>query len=216
MSIADGVAAGLDPSWPGMPVMVVAGAIAAAMAWAIGAQDVSNCFGTAVGSKALTVTQAVLIAAVCEFLGSLAGGDVAATLATGILDMDALTAMGDEGVALYMRCMLATMAGAVAWLVIATVYSLPVSTTHSLVGALLGVGLLATGSAKWSTLGGVCELREAGRGVGKGPQCARARRLRQLGQRTRRLPPHGLRVRSPHPPPPLPLSPICCPQCLLG
>jgi len=138
-------------------MMAVAGTIAAAMAWAIGAQDVSNCFGTAVGSRALTVMQAVIIAAFCEFLGALTGGDVAATLATGILDMDALEAMGHEGTALYMRCMLATMAGAVAWLIIATVYSLPVSTTHSLVGALLGVGLLATGSAKWATIGGVCE-----------------------------------------------------------
>lgn len=137
--------------------MTVGAIIAAAMSWAIGAQDVSNCFGTAVGSKALTVMQAVLIAAVCEFVGSLTGGDVAATLATGILDMEALDAMGSAGVALYMRCMLATMIGAVAWLVIATVYSLPVSTTHSLVGALIGVGLLATGSAKWATLGGVCE-----------------------------------------------------------
>jgi inorganic phosphate transporter, PiT family len=148
--------------WPGFSTMASAGFVAAVMAWAIGAQDVSNCFGTAVGSRALTIPQALIIAALCEFAGSLTGGSVAATLTSGILDMDALSAMGPAGVSLYVQCMLSTMAGAVAWLIIATVYSLPVSTTHSLVGALVGVGVLATGRAKWTSLGGVGEWSERG------------------------------------------------------
>jgi len=119
------------------------------MAWAIGAQDVSNALGTSVGSKALTVRQAIYVAAICEFAGSLMGGKVAGMISGGILDVDrfeADAARDGGALDLYARIMFCTMAGAFAWLGIATLYSLPVSTTHSLVGALLGVGLTAVGT----------------------------------------------------------------------
>ena len=65
--------------------------IAFAMAWAIGAQDVSNALGTSVGAKAVTVRQAIYIAGVCEFVGSLAGGEVAGMISGGILSVDRFT-----------------------------------------------------------------------------------------------------------------------------
>lgn len=87
-----GVGAGGDTAgavWH-MPTSLVlaSGSVAFAMAWAIGAQDVSNALGTSVGSKALTVKQAIVVGAVFEFLGSLVGGDVAATISGGILNLD--------------------------------------------------------------------------------------------------------------------------------
>jgi phosphate/sulfate permease len=119
--------------------------IAFAMAWAIGAQDVSNALGTSVGAKAVTVQQAIYIAGVCEFVGSLAGGEVAGMISGGILSVDRFTELGHEGVELYSIVMLSTMSGAFLWLAIATYFSLPVSTTHSLVGALVGVGTVTLG-----------------------------------------------------------------------
>lgn len=115
------------------------------MAWAIGAQDVSNALGTSVGAKAVTVQQAIYIAGVCEFVGSLAGGEVAGMISGGILSVDRFTELGHEGVELYSIVMLSTMSGAFLWLAIATYFSLPVSTTHSLVGALVGVGTVTLG-----------------------------------------------------------------------
>ena len=76
---------------------------------------------------------------VCEFLGSLSGGEVANTISGGILNMKNISEHQ------YILCMFATMAGAFVWLAIATLYSLPVSTTHSLIGALVGVGLVEGG-----------------------------------------------------------------------
>ena len=138
-------------------MMALAALIAFAMAWAIGAQDVSNALGTSVGSKAITVRQAVYIAGVCEFLGSLAGGEVAGTISSGILDRSSFIEAGPYGVDLYAHVMLATMLGAFAWLAVATYFSLPVSTTHSLVGGLIGVGVMTRGASavKWSTLGAI-------------------------------------------------------------
>lgn len=101
----------------------------------------SNALGTSVGSKALTVRQAIVVGAVCEFLGSLVGGEVAGTISGGILE-PALFA-GSDGVDLYARLMFTTMAGAFAWLGTATYFALPVSTTHSMVGSLVGVGVVA-------------------------------------------------------------------------
>lgn len=81
----------------------------------------------------------LLTGTVCEFLGSLSGGEVANTISGGILVVDAF----DE--AHYVICMFATMTGAFIWLAVATLYSLPVSTTHSLIGALVGVGVASQG-----------------------------------------------------------------------
>ena len=128
-----------------MSMYFAASTIAFAMAWAIGAQDVSNALGTSVGAKAVTVRQAIYIAGVCEFLGSLAGGEVAGMISGGILSVDRFVELGDEGVRLYAVVMMSTMSGAFIWLAVATYFSLPVSTTHSLVGALVGVGTVTLG-----------------------------------------------------------------------
>jgi phosphate/sulfate permease len=128
-------------------IYMAAGFIAFAMAWAIGAQDVSNALGTSVGAKAVTVRQAIYIAGVCEFVGSLAGGEVAGMISGGILSVDRFVELGEEGVELYSIVMMSTMAGAFIWLAAATFLELPVSTTHSLVGALVGVGTVTLGSS---------------------------------------------------------------------
>lgn len=141
-----------------------------ALSFRTGAQDVSNALGTSVGSKALTVRQAIVVGAVCEFLGSLVGGEVAATISGGILKLSTfqggdgdgsdVTDGGSDGVALYAHCMFCTMFGASLWLGVATYYSLPVSTTHSLVGGLIGVGIMAKGvdGIQWGSVGriGMC------------------------------------------------------------
>lgn len=135
------------PGW----ILPCCGVLAAGMAWAIGAQDVSNALGTSVGAGAVTVKQAVVIAAVAEFAGSLAGGSVAGKLATGILDRSVFSP------AEYAQIMTAVIGGGVVWLAVATYACLPVSTTHSLIGALLGIGLLAAGPAavQWGPVTGV-------------------------------------------------------------
>jgi hypothetical protein len=133
---------------PILPITLVAMLVAFAMSVAIGAQDVSNALGTSVGSKAITVRQAVYIGAVCEFLGSLAGGGVAHTISHGIFDSSSVTA------ATFRAVMASTMAGAVVWLFAATWLGLPVSTTHSLIGSLVGIAVAFHGSAsvKWATI----------------------------------------------------------------
>eukprot|EP00474_Spongospora_subterranea_P002891 CRZ03349.1 hypothetical protein [Spongospora subterranea] len=118
-------------------LMLASGGVALGMAWAIGAQDVSNALGTAVGSKAVTVQQAIMIGAVCEFAGALVGGDVAQTISKGILDPKLTGSLE-----IYSQIMFCTLAGAFIWLAIATAYALPVSTSHSLIGSLVGLGLV--------------------------------------------------------------------------
>lgn len=107
------------------------------MAYGVGANDVANAMGTSVGSKALTVKQAIFIAIVLEFAGAyLAGGSVASTIRKGIIDptMPALT----ENPELLVYGMLAALLAAGTWLLIATHFGWPVSTTHSIVGAIVG------------------------------------------------------------------------------
>eukprot|EP00743_Colponemidia_sp_Colp-15_P004968 GILK01005354.1.p1 GENE.GILK01005354.1~~GILK01005354.1.p1 ORF type:complete len:436 (+),score=77.19 GILK01005354.1:76-1383(+) len=130
-------------------LVVGSGALAASMAWAIGAQDVSNALGTSVGSKALTVKQAVIVAAIFEFLGSTLGGSVSQTISDGIIDSSIF-----EEYEFLMLAMFSTLGGAFVWLLIATFVSAPVSTTHSLVGSLVGVGLLvgSTKAVKFNSL----------------------------------------------------------------
>jgi PiT family inorganic phosphate transporter len=122
------------------------------MAWNIGANDVANAMGTSVGSGALTLRRAILVAAIFEFGGAmLVGGTVTKTIRKGIVDMDALG--GDPMViAIGMTCCLLAAA---LWLNIATYSGWPVSTTHSIVGAVVGFGLIAGGfdAVNWSMLG---------------------------------------------------------------
>lgn len=105
------------------------------MAWGIGANDVSNAMGTSVGSRALTMKQAILIAMVFEFAGAyLAGGEVTETIRSGIVDVAVMIDHPD----LFVYGMLASLLAAGAWLLIASVLGWPVSTTHSIVGAIIG------------------------------------------------------------------------------
>ncbi|MEE9148439.1 MAG: inorganic phosphate transporter, partial [Candidatus Tectomicrobia bacterium] len=112
------------------------------MAFNIGANDVANAMGTSVGSKALTLRQAVLVAMVFEFAGAvLVGTSVTGTISKGIIDPTYFAAEPH----LLMYGMLSTLLAAGIWLQLATTFGLPVSTTHSIVGAILGFGLIAGG-----------------------------------------------------------------------
>ena len=112
------------------------------MAWGIGANDVANAMATSVGSRAITIKQAIIIAAIFEFLGAfLAGGEVTSTIRKGIIDSNAIT---DANILLY--GMLAALLSAALWLTVASRFGWPVSTTHSIVGAIVGFALVAVGT----------------------------------------------------------------------
>ncbi len=133
--------------------LVIAAMIGGYMAMNIGANDVANNVGPAVGSRALTLTGAIMIAAIFEASGALiAGGDVVGTIKKGIIDPGLITS-GDEFIWLMMAALLA---GAV-WLNVATYLGAPVSTTHSIVGGVLGAGIAAGGwqIANWPTMGAI-------------------------------------------------------------
>lgn len=105
------------------------------MAWGIGANDVANAMGTSVGSKALTIKQAIIVAMIFEFLGAyLAGGEVTATIRKGIID----PAMLADTPELLVFGMMSALLAAGTWLFIASMMGWPVSTTHSIVGAIVG------------------------------------------------------------------------------
>jgi PiT family inorganic phosphate transporter len=138
---------------PGNTMLVIAAVIGAYMAINIGANDVANNVGPAVGSKALTLAGAILIAVIFEAAGALiAGGDVVSTIKKGIIDPSMIT---DANTFIWLM-MAALLAGAV-WLNIATALGAPVSTTHSIVGAVLGAGIAAGGwdVANWSQMGAI-------------------------------------------------------------
>ena len=125
-----------------MLVLGLAIAVCAYMAWNIGANDVANAMGTSVGSRALTLKQAVILAAVFEFAGAFFAGDaVTDTVRKGILSVDFETvtmAFAND----LMYAFIAAMMAAAVWLTIATRFGLPVSTTHSIIGGIVGVGLI--------------------------------------------------------------------------
>jgi len=105
------------------------------MAWGIGANDVANAMGTSVGARALTLFQAILVACIFEFAGAyLAGGEVTSTIRKGIIDPNILSGSPD----LLIYGMLSSLLAAGIWLLIASYYGWPVSTTHSIVGAIVG------------------------------------------------------------------------------
>jgi PiT family inorganic phosphate transporter len=128
----------------------LAAALALYMAWAIGANDVANAMGTSVGSGALTIRWAIVVAALFEFSGALlAGGRVTDTVRKGILDIE----MVPPDSLLY--GMLASLASAATLLLGATRFGLPVSTTHAIVGAIVGFGAVAIGpdAVNWGKVG---------------------------------------------------------------
>ncbi len=118
--------------------------VCAYMAWNIGANDVANAMGTSVGSKALTLKQAVIIAAIFEFSGAFFAGDaVTDTVRKGILSVDFADPLIDTVFSQDLALgFIAAMMAAATWLTIATRYGLPVSTTHSIIGGIIGVGLV--------------------------------------------------------------------------
>ncbi|CAH0722518.1 unnamed protein product, partial [Brenthis ino] len=136
--------------------LVICGFVVAfILAFGIGANDVANSFGTSVGSKVLTLTQACILATIFEIAGAvLIGYKVSDTMRKGILDVS-LYADGGEKL-LAAGCLAALIAGAI-WLILATALRLPVSGTHSVVGATVGFTLTAKGpiGVRWSTLGAI-------------------------------------------------------------
>ena len=125
-------------------VLLVSILVCAYLAWNIGANDVANAMGTSVGSRALTLKQAVIVAAIFEFIGAFFAGDaVTDTVRKGILVVDFDNqALVDAISADLMYGFIAAMMAAAVWLTIATRYGLPVSTTHSIIGGIIGVGLV--------------------------------------------------------------------------
>ena len=122
------------------------------MAWGIGANDVANAMATSVGSKALTIKQAILVAAVFEFAGAfLAGGQVTSTIRKGIIDASQV----ESNPELLIFGMLAALLAAAVWLLVASRKGWPVSTTHSIVGAIVGFAAVGIGvdSVHWSKVG---------------------------------------------------------------
>ena len=141
----------MDGAILGVPIVIaIAGVLALYMAWAIGANDVANAMGTSVGSGALTIKRAVIVAAIFEFAGAfLAGGHVTDTVRKGILDTSLLTP--DQ----LMWGMLGALASAGTLLIGATRIGLPVSTTHAIVGSIVGFGSVAVGvdTVEWGRVG---------------------------------------------------------------
>jgi len=122
------------------------------MAWGIGANDVANAMATSVGSKALTIRQAILVAAIFEFLGAvLAGGEVTSTIRGGIVESHLFV----DDPALLVYGMLASLLAAGTWLLIASRNGWPVSTTHSIVGAIVGFAAVGIGfdAVQWGKVG---------------------------------------------------------------
>ena len=122
------------------------------MAWGVGANDVANAMGTSVGSGALTIRQAILIAMVFEFMGAyLAGGEVTSTIRKGIIDP--ATMAGTPEYLVY--GMLSALLAAGTWLLVASMAGWPVSTTHSIVGAIVGFAAvgISVEAVAWSKVG---------------------------------------------------------------
>ena len=134
--------------------LILAAAFGLFMAWGIGANDVANAMGTSVGSRALSLRQAVVIAAIFEFLGAvLAGGQVTATIRKGIIDPGLLAGNPE----LLVFGMLASLLAAGVWLMVASYFGWPVSTTHSIVGAIVGFAVVGIGFAavQWAKVGSI-------------------------------------------------------------
>lgn len=134
-------------------LIVAAAAIGGYMALNIGANDVANNVGPAVGSKALTMTGAIIIAAICESAGALlAGGDVVSTISRGIIDPTNVA-----NTETFVWLMMAALISAALWINLATVLGAPVSTTHSIVGGVMGAGIAAAGfgAVSWPVMAGI-------------------------------------------------------------
>jgi PiT family inorganic phosphate transporter len=124
------------------------------MAWGIGANDVANAMGTSVGSKALTIKQAIFIAMIFEFAGAyLAGGEVTATIRKGIIESSYFVNTPE----LLVIGMIASLFAAGTWLLVASLKGWPVSTTHSIIGAIIGFAVVGVSvdAVSWGAVGGI-------------------------------------------------------------
>ncbi len=134
--------------------LAIAAVFGAYMAMNIGANDVANNVGPAVGSKALTMGGAIVIAMVFEASGAfIAGGDVVSTIKGGIVDINGFSGNTEE----FVWAMMAALLAAALWLNLATFAGAPVSTTHSIVGGVMGGGIAAAGFTivDWGTMGAI-------------------------------------------------------------
>ena len=134
---------------PGAVLVIAAAALAAYMAMNIGANDVTNNVGAAVGARAMTMAQALVIAAIFEVLGAtIAGGEVVKTISSNIVD----AVQVPEGLLAWI--MMAALMAAALWINLATWMNAPVSTTHAIVGAVIGAGIAAVGPepVKWRVI----------------------------------------------------------------
>ena len=146
----------------GMIFLVMACLFGFFMAWGVGANDVANAMGTSVGAKAITIKQAILIAIVFEFAGAyLAGGDVTSTIRSGIIDIQ--KAGFSDSPELLVYGMLSSLLAAGIWLLIASNYGWPVSTTHSIIGAIVGFAVvgISPDAVVWSQVGSIVSVRKA-------------------------------------------------------
>jgi PiT family inorganic phosphate transporter len=134
----------------GFVLLVLACVFGFFMAWGVGANDVANAMGTSVGSRALTIKQAIVVAMIFEFCGAyLAGGQVTETIKSGIVDASAISPE------LMVLGMMSALLAAGTWLLIASVKGWPVSTTHSIVGAVIGFAAVGVSvdAVHWSGVG---------------------------------------------------------------
>jgi PiT family inorganic phosphate transporter len=138
----------------GSTLVIIAAVVGLFMAWGIGANDVANAMGTSVGSKALTIKQAIIIAMVFEFAGAyLAGGEVTSTIRKGIIDASFFV----DSPELLVFGMISALFAAATWLLIASALGWPVSTTHSIVGAIVGFAAMGVSvdAVTWSKVVGI-------------------------------------------------------------
>ena len=139
----------------GIPLILISSAMLGFFtAYGVGANDVANAMGTSVGSKVLTIKQAVLVAAVFEFLGAfLAGGGVTQTIRKGVID----PSLFNDNLEVLIYGMISALFAAGTWLLVASLRGWPVSTTHTIVGAIVGFGIYALGinEINWTVVGNI-------------------------------------------------------------
>ena len=136
----------------GTVFMILAVVFGLYMTWGIGANDVANAMGTSVGSGAITVKQAIIIAAIFEFAGAfIAGGSVTETIRKGIINPETIISTPE----ILLFGMLAALLAAAVWLMIASLQGWPVSTTHTIIGGLVGFAVVAIGleAVNWVKIG---------------------------------------------------------------
>lgn len=129
--------------------------LAVYVAWNLGANDVANSMGTSVGSKAITLTQALIIAGILEFLGAVIfGREVSATIASEVVNPDLFASQPQ----LFITGMIAVLISCGLWLQIATFQSLPVASSHAVIGAIAGFSWIAMGknAVDWLNIGKIC------------------------------------------------------------